>query len=162
MDITPSSTSQIPLELFRERNPSQMPGKPLPDLLQRGRRKTWIQHQDVLALRLLAPNRVKEAREYTFQLLFTQKKKPNLRVPGSSFQGPDPRLWVFDCSPYKEMKSSDSTKKQAPTTLLLPSPTMNPDISLRETKALYPLQTSEEAKDLCLHKIQRPRASTSY
>ena len=36
---------------------------------------------------------VKEAGEHMFPLLFIQKKKPNLWVPGFSFQVPD--LWLF-------------------------------------------------------------------
>ncbi|KAF2610957.1 hypothetical protein F2Q70_00011788 [Brassica cretica] len=40
----------------------------------------------------------KGAGEHMFPLLFIQKKKPNLRVPGSSFQVPDPSFQVPDPS----------------------------------------------------------------
>ena len=39
---------------------------------------------------------VKEAGEHMFPLLFIQKEKPNLWVPGSSFQVPDPSFQVPD------------------------------------------------------------------
>ena len=46
---------------------------------------------------------IKEAREHMFPLLFIQKDKPNLwvpgssfQVPGSSFQVPDPSFQVLD------------------------------------------------------------------
>ena len=76
-----------------------------------------------------------------FPLLFIQKKKPNLWVPVPGFQVPDPRFRIFGCSPYKEVKPNDSTKKQAPTTLLALFQATNPDIPLKEIKAFYPLQT---------------------
>jgi len=41
---------------------------------------------------------VKEAGEHMFPLLFIQKKKPNLWVPGSSFQVLDPSFQVPDPS----------------------------------------------------------------
>ncbi|KAF3581441.1 hypothetical protein DY000_02031514 [Brassica cretica] len=64
---------------------------------KRSQRKSRTLHQDAMALRFLAPIKIKEAKEYTFQLLFIRRKKPNLRVPGSSFQVPDPMLWVYGC-----------------------------------------------------------------
>ncbi|KAF3505672.1 hypothetical protein F2Q69_00005706 [Brassica cretica] len=78
---------------------------------------------------------VKEAGEHMFPLLFIQKKKPNIWVPGPSFQVPDRRFQIFGCSPYKEVKPNDSTKKQAPTTLLPLFLAMYPDILLKEAKA---------------------------
>ena len=77
---------------------------------------------------------VKEAREHIFPLLFIQKKKPNLWVPGSNFQVPDPGFQIFGCSPYKEVKSNDSTKNQTPTILLFLA--MYLDILLKEAKAM--------------------------
>ncbi|WZZ78288.1 hypothetical protein YC2023_098860 [Brassica napus] len=78
---------------------------------------------------------VKEAGEHMFPLLFIQKKKPNLWVPGFSFQ---------------KVKSNDSTKKQDSTTLLPLFLAMYPDILL------------EEAKATCLSRFPRQRASTSF
>ncbi|KAF3513183.1 hypothetical protein F2Q69_00006424 [Brassica cretica] len=76
---------------------------------------------------------VKEAREHIFPLLFIQKKKPSLWVPGSNFQVPDPGFQIFGCSPYKEVKSNDSTKNQTLTILLFLA--MYLDILLKEAKA---------------------------
>ncbi|KAH0854299.1 LOW QUALITY PROTEIN: hypothetical protein HID58_083942, partial [Brassica napus] len=86
---------------------------------------------------------VKEAGEHMFPLLFIQKKKPNLWVPASKFR-------IFGCSPYKKVKSNDSTKKQDSTTLLPLFLAMYPDILL------------EEAKATCLSRFPRQRASTSF
>ena len=103
-------------------------------------------------------NEIKEAGELTFPLLFIQTKKPNFWVPASSFQVSDLMFRVLGCSPYKEAKSNNSTKKRAPTTLLPIFLAMYPDILLKEAKATClsnfqgygPLQIS---KGVCLYKI---------
>ncbi|WZY72279.1 hypothetical protein YC2023_004519 [Brassica napus] len=111
---------------------------------------SWVQ---------LEQRRVKEAEEHTFHLLFIY----GFRVPDSRSRipGPGSRFRVSGCPPYMEVKSNGSTKKQAPTTLLPLFPATNPDISLKEIKAFYPLQTPGETQDPCLSKSPRLHPSRS-
>ncbi|KAF3530778.1 hypothetical protein DY000_02039447 [Brassica cretica] len=95
------STCQIPSELFRERNPAQSAGNTAAPPPAKELEKMLTLHQGVLvfiSFTHLEQRGVKEAREHMFPLLFIQKKKPNLWVPGSSFQVPDPRFRTFGCS----------------------------------------------------------------
>ena len=162
MDRTPFSTHQLPLELFRERIPAQAPGTLLLWILQRSRRKTRTLHQDMLAFWFLGPIRAKESkRSWRTHVPATI----HLWVLGSSFQVPDPRSRIqvrgSGYPPYMEVKSNSSTKKQAPTALLPLFPATNHDISLKEIKAFYPLQTPGETQDPCLSKSPRLHPSTS-
>ncbi|KAG2330014.1 hypothetical protein Bca52824_001194 [Brassica carinata] len=112
--------------------------------------------QDMPDFRFLGPVRAKESkrRQKTHVPATIHLWVPGsgfqLPGPGSSFQVPDPRSRVFDYQPYIEVKSNGSTRKQAPTTLLLLFPATNPDIPLKE------------AKDMRFYKFSRPHASPSF
>ncbi|KAF3599229.1 hypothetical protein F2Q69_00034889 [Brassica cretica] len=83
------------------RNPAQSAGNTAAPPPAKELEKMLTLHQGVLVFissTHLEQRGVKEAREHMFPLLFIQKKKPNLWVPGSSFQVPDPRFRTFGCS----------------------------------------------------------------
>ena len=78
---------------------------------------------------------VKEAGEHMFPLLFIQKEKQNLWVPGSSFQVPDPSFWVsgsgFQLPSFRSQLLGSGSRVLI--TLLPFFLAMYPDIPLRKT-----------------------------